>query len=61
MQKCAVPESFLCDQTGCLLLALSGALTNVCFEGKNGHGANGPSCPLLTHSGHCVVLGMAFR
>src|SRR6478752_3022659 len=28
------------------------ALTNVCFEGKNGHDANGPSCLLMTQSGH---------
>jgi hypothetical protein len=27
------------------------ALTNVCFEGKNGHNANGPSCLLMTLSG----------
>jgi hypothetical protein len=28
------------------------ALTNVRFEGNNGHDANGPSCPLMTQSGH---------
>jgi len=28
------------------------ALTNVCFDGKNGHDANGPLCLLMTQSGH---------
>jgi hypothetical protein len=32
------------------------ALTNVCFEGKNGHDADLTRCLLLTHSGHCAVL-----
>jgi hypothetical protein len=27
------------------------ALTNVCFEGKIGHGADLSVCPLMTHSG----------
>jgi hypothetical protein len=27
-------------------------LTNVCFEGKNGHDAGGTPFPLMTHSGH---------
>ena len=34
-QKCAVPESFLCDQTGCLLLA------------QSGHATRADECPLL--------------
>ena len=28
------------------------ALTNVCFEGKNGHDAGAIPCPLMTQSGH---------
>jgi hypothetical protein len=28
------------------------ALTNVCFQWKNGRDANGPLCLLLTQSGH---------
>jgi hypothetical protein len=28
------------------------ALTNVCFEGKNGHDAGATSFPLMTQSGH---------
>jgi hypothetical protein len=27
------------------------ALTNVCFEGKNGHDADRPLCPLMTQAG----------
>ena len=29
------------------------ALTNVCFEGKNGHDADVERCLLMTQSGHC--------
>ena len=28
------------------------ALTNVHYRGKSGHDANGPSCRLMTQSGH---------
>jgi hypothetical protein len=32
------------------------ALTNVCFEGKNGHDAHAPLCRLMTQSGLCPLL-----
>ena len=36
-------------------------LTNVCFGGKNGHGAGLSLCPLMTHSGLCAVLSRQSR
>ncbi len=33
------------------------ALTNVCFEGKIGHGADLSVCPLMTQSGHRISSG----
>ena len=32
------------------------ALTNVCFEGNNGHDADVTRCPLMTQSGHVASL-----
>jgi hypothetical protein len=32
------------------------ALTNVCFEGKNGHDAGVTPFPLMTHSGHAQSM-----
>ena len=32
------------------------ALTNVCFEGKNGHDAHAPLCRLMTQSGHTMPI-----
>ena len=62
-------ETFICNGKdlqitelvgkSCPFMAQSGratALTNVCFEWKNGHDADVTRCLLLTQSGHRLFL-----
>ena len=49
-------EELLADVCSWHLADMPLALTNVCFEGNNGHDAYATRCLLMTQSGHSRVL-----